>query len=77
MNLQRRPLCGAVAIGVFITACIALMMHNLEMAIVPWALVVIFIASSIAIYEMAVRMFGDTNSVNPPAANSHDELSES
>ena len=77
MNLQRRPLCGAIAIGVFITACIALMAHNLDQAMAPWALILIFTASSIAIYEMAVRMFGDTDSINPPPANSHDELSES
>ncbi len=77
MNLQRRPLCGAVAIGIFITACVALMTHNLEVPVAPWALILIFTASSIAIYEMAVRMFGDTNSMNPPSANSHDELSES
>lgn len=43
----------------------------------PWALVLIFTASSIAIYEMAVRMFGDTDAMNPPSVNSHDELSES
>lgn len=77
MNLQRKPLCGAVAIGVFITACIALMTHNLEIAIAPWALILVFTASSVAIYEMAVRMFGDTSSMNPPSASSHDELSES
>ena len=77
MNLQRRPLCGAIAIGVFITACIALMTHNLDQAMAPWALILIFSASSIAIYEMAVRMFGDTDAINPPSVNSHDELSES
>ncbi len=77
MKLQRRPLCGAVAIGVFITACVALMTRNLEIAIAPWVLILIFIASSIAIYEMAVRMFGNTDSMNPPSANAHDELSES
>lgn len=53
------------------------MAHNLELAIAPWALVLIFTASSISIYEMAVRMFGDTDSLNRPSANSHDELSES
>lgn len=77
MNLKPRPLCGAVAIGIFITGCIALMAHNLEIAVAPWALILIFTASSIAIYEMAVRMFGDSDSMNPPPANSHDELSES
>ena len=77
MNLQRRPLCGAVAIAIFITGCIALMTHNLDKAVAPWALILIFTASSVAIYEMAVRMFGNTDSINPPPANSHDELSES
>jgi L-asparagine transporter-like permease len=77
VNLQRKPLCGAIAIGVFITACIALMTHNLDQAMAPWVLILIFTASSIAIYEMAVRMFGDTDTMNPPSVNSHDELSES
>ncbi len=77
MNLQRRPLFGAIAIAVFITGCVALMAHNLESAMAPWLLIVIFAASSIAIYEMAVKMFGDAGSATPPAANSHDELSES
>jgi len=77
VNLQRRPLYGAVAIGTFITACVALMTHNLEISIAPWALILIFTASSIAIYEMAVRMFGDTNPMDRPSASSHDELSES
>jgi hypothetical protein len=53
------------------------MTHNLGQAMAPWALMLIFIASSIAIYEMAVRMFGDADSMNPPPDNSHDELSES
>ncbi len=77
MNLQRRPLYGAIAIGVFITSCIALMTHNLDIAIAPWVLILIFVASAIAIYEMAVRMFGNTESMNSPSANSHDEMSES
>ena len=77
MKFQLRPFFGALALAIFITGCLALMIHNLGKSLEMWILVLVLAVWTIAIYEVAVKLLGDMGPFNSPVSNSHDELSES
>ena len=77
MQVQWKPLYGAAGLAVFITGCMALMLHALRLSIGIWAYARIFALSVFGIYQLAVRLLGDTAGSVPKTSNAYDELGES